>query len=145
MVIINGTLTKGLPHPESRQKQRKHATFQQEETLFRCKKECPNYGKAIEGGMVEHCCLQYHRVECCLVQSTGTALVRDGNLHVGFGFARFRPSWPIFIQVLSVQKARLKKKKKRYQSLSNLMLYQKHCHYLGTTLEDCFKNSNLVR
>lgn len=49
MVIINGMLTKGLPHPESRQKQRKHAMFQQEETLFRCKKECPNYGKAIEG------------------------------------------------------------------------------------------------
>lgn len=64
-------------------------------------------------GIVEHCCLQYHRVERCLVQRTGTALVRDGNLHVGFGFARFRPSWPIFIQVLSVQKARLKKKKEQ--------------------------------
>ena len=32
------------------------------------------------------------------------------------------------------------------KSLSNLLkLYQKHCHYLGTTLEDCLKNFNLAR
>ena len=138
-------LTEGLAFPESRQKQRKQARFQQEEIFFGCKKQHPNYGKAMEGA-------RRNTGVCSIIGQSAAWNRAKGQPQQAM--AVFTWSWFCQIQTIMAYlysdfvslKGYIAGGGEGTKSLSNLlMLYQKHCHYLGSTLEDCFKNFNLAR
>lgn len=99
-------LTKGLLFLEVDRNRETSLKFWQEEILFGYKTERPEARPL--GGTVECCRVQCHTVEGCLGTSAETASVSEGNLHVGYGFARFRHC---MAYLHSVQKSRLEKNK----------------------------------
>lgn len=144
MVIISRMLAKGLLLPEADRNRESRLTYQQEEILFRCKKEFPNHGKATDGGRwnaTVNGVTKWNAAWYSVQGQWGMAiftwgLVLPGSNHcITYLYSGF---------VGTKGEVAKKKKKLSISCIYLLMCYQKHCCYLSTTLEDCFKNFNLV-